>query len=243
MSDTPIDTGSEQLDADLRFLFRIRSDEQTLADVKTALADDSTTSQELCRFLPSSVCGLLTTLRTPSRYEWLLDKVSDNARHHIEDAKCFADDELADLFKHPAFLEATLGRKTPEAEKETPDSHTLGSILRSISGMQHIPTWLGPWPRFRPAVRVIFYDDTKEPLLDTTADWDTLLFASSGLLEILADQLKNGQDMVRQIDHEASDKSEMANRISELETALTRIKELAPIYGIEIQSDSSPEDR
>ena len=244
MSDTPIDTGSEQLDADLRFLFQVRSDEKTLADLKAALADEAIGSEELHEFLPPKVCGLLTALRTPSRYEWLLNKVDDNARRYIEEAKCFADDELVDLFKHPAFFEAALGRKTQETA-EAPDPRSMESVLRSISGIQHFPTWLGPSAdsgNFRPSVRVIFYDERKEPLLDTTADWDTLLFASSGLLEILAKQLETGQDMVRKIDHDADSKGAMADRIRELETALIRIKELAPIYEIEIQSDSPSQD-
>lgn len=242
MAERQINTGQDVLDRDLTLLFEITSEEEARANIQAALANETLSVEDLNSALPRGLWPLLTFLRTPSRYQWLLDNTSDQARHDIEEARKVVEEHLTDLFKHPAYLEVVnAGAKVEEADEEEGSSH-LQDTFRVISGIAHVPSWDGPQPHFQPAVRVLFFDDGKKVLLDTTADWDTLLFLARSLAEIFAEQLKSGKNLVEHIKVDASEREKLARNLTKLKDALERIKKLAPIYGIHAECDDPSQD-
>ena len=244
MAKRQFDTGREELDRDLTLLFEVTSEEEALANIQAALANETLSVEDLNKVLPGRLWGLLARLWTPSHYQQLLDNTSVEARPDIEEARRIVVQHLTDLFRHPAYVAAfaVLAAKGLEAEKGDEGSSHLWDSLRVISGIAHVPSWDGPQPHFEPAVRVLFFDDGKKVLLDTTADWDTLLFLARSLAEIFAKQLKSGENLVEHIELEAKEKNKLASNLRKLESVLERIKKLAPVYGIHVGCDDPSQD-
>ena len=87
-----------------------------------------------------------------------------------------------------------------------------------------------------PAVRMGLRERRKKLLLDTTVDWDDVLFLAAGLVTLLAEQFERWESLQEGGQLELPDREEMSEKIGRLEASLKRVKKLAPSYGVKMAS-------
>ena len=210
-------------------ILNIAQDQDALTRIRRALVDDSLDAKQLSLLFPQRLWGLAVSLRTPSISASLIQQSHPDVSAVLQRAKEFVNSELVDLFKHPAFLEEITEQTHGPSEQDS------SNALRTVSSVACLPSWIGPSPNFRPAVRLVFRDAEEVILFDSTNLWDDLAHIAGALVAILADEMTNGQELVNRIELSEQEKSVISSNIRGIRDRLEAIERLAGIYGISIE--------
>jgi hypothetical protein len=228
-------TGFEGLDDDLRKLFDANSVERR-REVKAAIADPRLSEEELFDIVPQAILRLALALREPSSYKALLKQVNEEARQQLEKAKEIIEQHFADIVKHPSLL------RRFSLPGEDDDAPTLVNALNFIAEVDHFACWTGAPPAMRPASRLVFWGVDGEILLNSTCDWEDLLFLTQTLSGILICEMKSGKALAEQRLVDLPEKERMVKRLQTLEKNIEKIKQLGRLYGLTFDAQDPDEN-
>ena len=233
MSEANIKTGIKALDADLRVLFDANTPKKR-QEIKAAIGNYELSRVELFEIVPEAIFRVVVGLRSPTTFKFLLEKVKEGARPHLENAREIVEQHFADILKHPAIV--TMG-----TDDEDEDDHNFNSeVLNSITKIRHMPQWRGQPPQMIPASRVAFFGADKNLLLDSVFEWDDYIFVAESLLGMLVCEMKSGKSLAELGQVELPNKKGMRARIQALQEHLVAIKELGETYRLNAISADEP---
>jgi len=226
-----INTGNEMLDSDLKELFQVAAGPRLQA-VHGAIKKRNLSEPDFAKIAPPSVIRVTHALTDPENFKSLLKQCPVEVHPLLKKAKGLAQKEFSDLPSHPAasrILEKEAEDKKPRLNYNT------------ISRISWISEWVGKPPKLLPTVRIGLRDRRDELLLDTTVDWDDLLYLIQGLSRILTEHMEESLELGRASLLEIPDKGELSNKIGNTRANLDRLLELAPEFDIEVDSEKESE--
>ncbi len=226
MPELKIETGIEQLDADLRELFAL-SDSGRLGELSSTCATLS--DAEFQESVPDGLLRIVAALANASEFETLLAQLP-GSESVLKQAKQVTDALGAPLLSHPLAPRRIVAFKQAAASSST---EPLASSLHVIRSIQHVYTWFGTPPKLVPGVRIAFVNKRHDLLLDTSLDWDDLLFVIDGLLRIAAGSMRDARVLAEQQQLELGDRAKLGRRIATCQESLSEIVELASSCGIQ----------
>ncbi len=249
MPDDSIEAGVGSLDEDLRALLDFCESER-LQQLQDAIARDTLTEQQFVGLVPEGALRVANALSSPVACESVREIVSENARPLIRKAEALVRDHFDTILRNPIVRrvsENPIVRRAFEKMSATQEERTAAASVRDsfniISGTSSLPTWVGSPPELRPTVRIGFLDKNGRLLLDSFLTWDDLLFLVGSLINVLAEQLEAGRELAKLQQLELGNTAKLADRIQDITKTLSKIKSLAPVYGIEVRSADSGQDR
>ncbi|HEY7313274.1 MAG TPA: hypothetical protein VH643_28250 [Gemmataceae bacterium] len=242
MAANDVETGIERLDADLQSLFEANTAERR-RQIKAAISNLDLSEEEFFSVVPLSILRLTLALRNPDSYKSLLKTVKEEATPRLEKAKEVIEQHFTDILKHPSILHffslPSEGEKEGEAEDEAP---TALDALNIITKVEHFPGWVGSPPAMRPASRIMFSGIDHQLLLDSTCDWDDMLYLSQTLTSMLICEMENGKSLAENHLIDLPYKDSMMTRLRSLEEDLKKLKQLAKKYGLNTKEHSDGKD-
>ena len=232
MPELEIDTGNEQLDADLRQLFSLSESGrlQKLSSTCATLSD-----AEFQESVPDRLLRIVAAFAEASEFEELL-KLLPESESILKRAKAITDEFGPPLLLHPLATKRVAIIKQAAGDSST---EPLASSLRVIRTIQHVYTWFGTPPKLVPGVRIAFVNKRGNLLLDTSLDWDDLLFVIDGLLRIAAGGMREARALAEQQQLELGDRAKLGRRIATCQESLAEIMTLARSCGIQAGAESS----
>ena len=240
MPDDPIETGVDSLDEDLRALLDFCESER-LQQLQDAIARDTLTEQQFVGLVPEGALRMANVLSSSVAYESVHEQVSENARPLILKAEALVRDHFDTILRH-RIVRRAFEKMAATQEERTPTASVVDNF-NIISRTSSLHTWVGSPPELRPMVRVGFLDKNDRLLLDSFFSWDALLFVAESLMSILAEQLEKGQELAKLQQLELGNTAKLTDRIQDITKTLSKIKSLAPVYGIEVSPpDSGQQD-
>jgi hypothetical protein len=221
MAKGQINTGIDGLDSDLRQLFEVVGTEKG-REIKEAIADYSLTTEQLFDVVPLAILRLTWGLRDPEVFKGLLDRIPEEAKPQLKEAKDIIEYQFVDILKHPAAL--------PSLRSE---EHRPLESLNEIVAVSYIPGWAGSPPQMRPASRLFILGAGDRILLDSACSWDDLLYLAETITRILACEMKDGLELARLKLVKLPGKAVMQRRLRNLEKNLQLIKNRGRPFGLQ----------
>lgn len=228
-----IKTGVDQLDSDLRALFDLVGSDE-LRKVKEAIANKELSPKDFGRIVPRGVLRLALILTPPLNFKLTLHKCEDGAHELLEEARRLIREHFPDIDSHPAVFEIV----KPEIAATQEQQKGASWQLNVISRLTVMTTFLGPPPKLTPAVRIAFRDKPGKLLLDSLMNWDDVLFVSQALADIAADEFESSKKLAELdlLDLDDDNRKELAKHINKLGRHMERLRQAAPVYGIDLQA-------
>lgn len=231
MTEVNIDTGIKPLDDDLRKVFEVASPKKR-QEIKSAIANYDLSTAQLFEIVPKAILRVAIGLRNPAMYQATRERVKEESRHYLEEARDLVEQHFVDILKHPAALSAAI-----DQELEEEDQHSFSEALNAIANIRHVPLWMGQAPRMQPTSRVAFFGKGQKLLLDSTFDWEDYLYVATTLTGMLICEMESGRVLAELGQTELPYKTQMEDRIEKLEKHLIRIRELGGAYGLNLDSE------
>lgn len=232
-------TGIETLDKDIAFLFNLKPSK--FKTFEKVVSNKAATIKELKDNIPPEIFNLVFHILPDSTYDTLVRQSPKTGKQLIKKARNLVMTHLADLLYHPAVVEFLVSQVTTQKnddEKEKTPSLNL-NIIHTISPAPTLFADKDDPERLTPAVRIGFLDRRRKVLLDTTLDWDDMLFVASVFLKTLASELEKRQSLAKSGILKMYDQKQIRDKIFSVQDSLKKIKKFATIYGINIKSTAS----
>jgi hypothetical protein len=234
-------TGITKLDEDLKGLFEF-AESKKLDEAKRVLSDPKSSFEDLIGNLGKPVIRLAIALQNDLKYGVLLHKCSLEARESIERARNLVKEHLSKVPSHPAVIAKAVESTEDGDGVEQDKGEQVSSLgLNPISRITPAPILFRlKSGKIAPSVRIGLVNSRQnERLLDTTLDWEDILFVLAAFMEILADELDHVHSVVELSKLALPDKGSMVERLSSIREAWERVQRLAPLYGIESPSSNT----
>ena len=212
----------------MQVLFDLQASGQ-LAAIQRRIGSPGLTLEEFNRIVPDGLLRITAALLSPVNYN-LLIKSHKQASDVLAKARNVVRDVGAMILEHPHAAD----RFAVMDEKPAPESKGLAVTLHNISGLQGIQTWMGNPPALRPALRIGFLDRTQQTLLDTTLLWHDLFFVIHDLARRTADSFEAARLLANKGQLQVDNIEKIGEMIPKIDAELTRIRNLAPLYGIRL---------
>jgi len=224
MTKKRINTGITELDRDIEELFEAAEKNQ-LQELSRAVS--SLPEQELVELLPDGILRLAFVLSS-DRFDELRSEAEEESRPTLDRAKRLVEEHFPNLFQSAA-AEKAIARLAVDSQK---DLHPLADSMNVISSISPLYGWVGAPPALRPIVRIGFMNQKRRMLLDSSFDWDDLAYVLAALAKVLAGLMEAGKPLAEAKQLNLSDASRVAERLSQLEGSLDRVRKLYSLYGI-----------
>lgn len=228
-----IKTGVDQLDGDLRALFDLVGSD-SLRKIKEAVANEELSPKDFEKIFPRRVLRLALALTQPLNFKLILEQCEDGAHELLEEARCLIREHFPDIDSHPAVFEIIKPEIAATQEQKKGETFQLNVISR----LTLMSTFVGPAPNLTPAVRIAFRDKSGKLLLDSLMNWDDVLFVSQALADVAADEFESSKKLAELdlLDLDDDNRKELAKHINKLGRHLERLRQAAPVYGIDLQA-------
>ena len=230
-----IDTGLPPLDDDLRQFFEV-CESDAPDRVRKGLAGGTLSKEQFAELVPDGAFRAASLLTGPLTYKVVLEEVRNEAKQLLERARELARTRLGPILEHPLSIKRF---RQIAAGQDKGTLTGLGKSLNAIYSVQAMRMWVRTAPGLSPAIRIAFVNASNEPLLDSTFDWDNLLFVIKALTRAMAQSMEEGQTLARSQQIGLPDLAKLAERIRDTEKYLAQIKALAPTYGIDLGASPS----
>ena len=244
---------STELDKTLGRLFELAEGDE-LKRIEAGLEDGSLSEEEFSELIPDGLVLAFVFLSNEATFQFSLRGADKEQVDRLTKAKKLIDSRFGAILRHPRTVKRfeRLGDNVSGSHSQEDRDPVVTSTEesdRSIHGISNLKMWVGKPPDLVPAIRLKFLDRAENVLLDSMLDWGSSLFVAEATLGILVDHLEAGQRLVEAGQVSVMDDPKLARDIVEIEKHLSRIKHLAPMYGIELtsspssRSDHKPESR
>jgi hypothetical protein len=238
-----INTGIAELDRDL-YVFNEVVETPLFELIKNTVADKSVRVDQLSALIPAGFIRVAAVLSSTKPFENLRNQVNENVRPMLDKARDFVVEKLPGLMENPGIL-TFLGEIASQESQEEVDSDTPNSSLNQITKIGYFSSFLGSPPNLIPAVRLSFQDSKGNRLLDSTLDWDDLVFLTASTASIAREQFENAIRL-----HESNllalgekERARIAKRFAQIQEDLHHLQETFPKYGIKIESGEVKEEK
>lgn len=227
-------TGIEELDRDLDAYFALLKSPR-LGDVADLFKDESRSIADIRAVMSDGIIKLLLVLADPISYSVLIKRCNESGKRRLEDAHKSVKKHFPRIRYHPAivdFAAQAAGSDARDDDKEELKFNTISSI-------GHARFYFGEPPNLLPVLRIAFRNNRGKLLLDSTMDWDDMLFVSKVLANILVDEFKVAMQL-KDAEMLTSDKEfreKIAKHISDLSTYINQLDSLANEIGIKAIRD------
>lgn len=241
MDGVDVRTGIDDLDHDLSKLFQV-CEGASLKQIKDAISDRDLSGSQLMEQVPASILRLAYIFGDPLRLKVLAEKVPAGALVHLNRAAALIEEHFPSLVEHPGYTEFMAaefrGKKDGGSAALDPESR------KRIASVSTVSSWFGNPPDLQPSVRLMLSNRSDDILLDSPLDWNDLVFLSMSLLQVLSTQMDSAKDFSRfMLDLPAGACSSIAERIAIMEECLKQIKEIAPAFGIDVDSAKEGDEK
>jgi len=230
-----INTGLDSLDEDLRNLFEIASDPKMIESIKQAIDNRDISAQEFVKIVPLALVRL-TLLTNDFFYHAVKTRIKVEAHELVDKARHFIENNFPTIQTHPItqpFIEGAIQKYGHGIEQKIFNVNTITQISSIIS-------WFGKPPELIPTVRVSFLDERDRILLDSTMEWDDLIYMIEALTKIAQGLFECGRGLAEMNLLKITNPEKMAGRINNIQGYLNQIKDLFSIYKIELPSEPAP---
>lgn len=229
MADQKPITGNRQVDEDLSVLFAFVEDDNRLAMAKKAIADESTTLEQLQAAIPIGVLRLCVALLDREQTSALLGSILEEERREVlETAIALSSQHFGGVDRHPAIL-AELRRELTRRQTEARDDgeNTINSV-----GWEAI--WQQDGDKLVPAVRLRLRGEPEKLLVASTMDWDDLAFLIRALCRVLQRHMEVSKPVSEANLLLVVNSEKVGERLGDASEMLQQISELGQAFGIKV---------
>jgi len=227
-SSTNIETGSEQLDADLKEFFEICKSDK-LEAIKEAISNEGLSSAEFGEIVPNSLIRLVGIL-SGVQFNFLVESMRKESIPLLREARSLMEEHFGNLLEHKAAREAL--RKDIKASLDSEES----MADKSISAVTFFHTFAGSPPELIPAVKIAFKNKKGKILLDSYLDWEDLSFLLKAFSRVLVELLEAGKALVDLNQLDLSDAEKVGESLTKTLSRLRKITELAPKFKVKVET-------
>lgn len=244
-----IKTGIAELDSDLTEFLELYQSER-LTEVRSAIQDPSVERKIFIDLVPDSLFRLYLNFVKEDISQELFDRISDKSRGFINEVGEIILRELDGILDHPV----TRARRMIDQEIQLASISTniekVGRYLlndrrdpNTVREISYSSSFAGIDGRLKPSVRLLLQNQVGKPLLDTTAEWDDLLFLAQGLITILVKEMDTWLDVYRKGVFEITEenKQQIAEQLSALRVASESLFTFVNHYDITVPERSADE--
>jgi len=219
-------TGIKMLDSDLAELFKLE-EQGKLSEAKQLLEDLEVTQDKFTSLISMKVARVTIALLDKDTFVSLKERSAQDSHGLLDKAREIAQTFLAKLPDHPVAKKILVD----EAGEEEKDDNKEGKLtLNVISQLAPFSSFFYYREKLIPAVRITFLDRREKKLLESTMDWDDLLFLINGLICIAEAEFEKS---IKFFDLDILDipgKTKIGIWISSIEEHLQKLKELSAPY-------------
>jgi|GEM_PF-5898410 len=185
-----MNTGIQKLDRDLETLLSL-DDPEKLEEIRELNKKSNPTIGDILSVVDPEAIRLSAALLSDEIFEDLKSKIKSDSSDLLLKAKQFAKENLEELVNKDIIQDDFF------RNDEIDDFHPLSESLNIITSISGASNWIVQKNNLVPAIRCVFSNSRrKKVLLESTLDWEDILFITEGLLELLQDDIENASNFL-----------------------------------------------
>lgn len=215
-----MNTGIQQLDRDLEALLSLDSPEK-LEEIRNLKKKDNPTIGDILSVVDPRAIRVSAGLLSDEIFSDLKNKIKSDSKDEFVKAKKFTQEHLEELINSEIIQDEFF------REQEVDDFQPLSESLNIITSISGTSNWIIQKNNVIPAIRYIFSNSKrKKVLLQSTLDWEDVLFTTEGLLDLLKDDIENTSNLLDQktLKKLNIDSDNLTDRIENISKLLNSIK-------------------